>query len=725
MAVRPRRVRIRLFLACVVVTSLLGAQASSHSASPAAPLVPPNILFIILDDVGNDQLAAFNPASGTAGLTPNIDTVVAGGVKFTNLWTMSECSPSRVSFFTGRYPLRTGVTAAILDQDLPAAQISPFEETTPRVLSTAGYASAMFGKYHLGGPENNPDGNSAPVALGWDYFNGNLRGGPPSIDVTLGGQYTLDKSRYSCGFPVGPERGASWFLGADNQARCDDNHGAGYTGLESVTLGGIPALDARGGFAPTCREAAGSGPDFTRPNGYYVWPLAIADASGVQTRRSRQYMTTAQTDAAIAWIRAQSQGTDRARPWMATVSYNSIHTPFQQPPVGLYPPGFVWPSNVPQDCTSTASLRALNDLMLAALDKEIGRLLVSVGLAQWDERGRLVYRPEATDTMVVIVGDNGSFALGVKAPYDPIRSKGTPYQTGISTPMIVSGPLVASPGRSVGHLVNAVDLFQLFGEIADVNVRAAVPASHVLDSEPVLDYLRHPNQPAIRRYNFTQLGTGLKPASVTLWPCAVKIGPVNLVTDLLFTTQNLCEDNSGRWFGPTADQPDPLYPTSCAVKESGLYTPLSIVATRTWALRNSQYKLVKVERAPCESSLGEFEFYDLSPRPPLNPVGLDLSAANLLTKGQPVGLTPAQKANFDELGLQLQALLDSEPACHGDGNLDKRVDHSDLLGVGSYQGQPSVFDFNRSGVTDRRDVQCVKSNFGNNCRVGGPGNVCR
>src|SRR5262249_19552871 len=73
---------------------------------------PPNILFIILDDVGIDQLTSFNPNSLDPPSTPNINAIAAAGVKFTNCWMMPECSPSRSTFITGRWPLRTGVTAA-------------------------------------------------------------------------------------------------------------------------------------------------------------------------------------------------------------------------------------------------------------------------------------------------------------------------------------------------------------------------------------------------------------------------------------------------------------------------------------------------------------------------------------------------------------------------------------------------------------------------------------
>lgn len=710
----PNRTIFTGVLPCLLVAALqLQGQPSTLSFSR------PNILFIVLDDVGKDQLAAFNPSANTAALTPNINTIISQGVKFTNFYTMPECSPSRAAFFTGRYPLRTGVTAAILTEDLPAAQVSPSEATTPRVLETAGYNSALFGKYHLGGPENNPDGNSAPLALGWHYFNGNLRGGPAGIDWTLGGQYKKDQNKYSCGFPLGALQGAVWFQGNDGKARCDDKGGEGYNGLAALTLGGIPVLDSNGNYAPTCREAVGSGADFTIPNGYYVWPQVVADSRTVQATRSRQYMTSAQTDAALEWIKGQPQG--NSRPWMATVAYNSIHTPYQQPPADLIPKGFVWPPTVSQNCNDPAAQRVLGQLMLASVDKEIGRLLVSAGLAKQDERGLLVYKPSETNTMVVIVGDNGSFIPSVLPPYDSLRSKGTPYETGVLAPLIVAGPLVSSPGRSVDKLVNCVDLFQLFAEIAGINVRTAVPRTHELDSKPVLPYLMNPGQPAVRRYNFTQLGTGLKPPSVKLWPCVIPVGAASLSSDILFNSQSLCEGTGGVWYGPTAAAPTPLYPNSCAIKQASLYKNLTILPNQVWALRNERYKLVKVDRPSCETNLGEFEFYDLLPNASTNPAGLDPASGNLLTNGQPVNLTADQTANFGDLAFELTALLNSETVCYGDGNLDKRVNVDDLRGVLRYQGLPSVFDFTQDGVTDMADFRYVLANIGNNCLARGSG----
>ena len=314
---RTRRLVIGL-TPVLLVAALLCAGLAGAPRKVRAQTVPPNILFIILDDVGIDQLKIFNPMTPTPPETPNIDAIAKAGVKFTNFWTMPECSPSRVCFFTGRYPLRTGVNAAFTPADLPAAQCSRYETTTPTVLRTAGYTSAMVGKFHLAGPDNNPDGIGTPRALGWDYYNGILQGAPPPIDVTLGGQ-TLDTTKYPCGFPTGSQKGVGWFQSADGTARVDDNNGQGYTGQECVAKGGIPALDTNGNFAQTASQAAHA-PDFTMLNAYYVMPNVVNDGDQVQQSISRGYATTLQTNAAINWIQRQSTGTASARPWMCTVS---------------------------------------------------------------------------------------------------------------------------------------------------------------------------------------------------------------------------------------------------------------------------------------------------------------------------------------------------------------------------------------------------------------------
>ncbi|MEP7766264.1 hypothetical protein, partial [Sanguibacter sp. 26GB23] len=89
-----------------------------------------------------------------------------------------------------------------------------------------------------------------------------------------------------------------------------------------------------------------------------------------------------------------------------------------------------------------------------ALDHEVGRFLVSAGLATRSDNGELRYNPAASNTYVIVVSDNGSLGTVVKVPFDKPRAKSTAYQTGVWNPGIVAGPGVYQPGRTVGAMVN-------------------------------------------------------------------------------------------------------------------------------------------------------------------------------------------------------------------------------------------------------------------------------
>src|SRR6185437_12483580 len=195
-----KRTAYLVALSCVC---LAGSALSQEGRRPQNP----NILFVIMDDVGIDQLRSFGYGGLIAAKTPVLDVVAHEGIRFRNVWAMPECSPSRAIFFEGRYPLRTNVFTAILTTDLANSQVSPFEMTTPKILRNANYKSALFGKFHLAGPTNNPYGDGTPNALGFDYFDGFLEGAPHPIDTSAGGVNIIDNSHptfpqgpYSCGF---------------------------------------------------------------------------------------------------------------------------------------------------------------------------------------------------------------------------------------------------------------------------------------------------------------------------------------------------------------------------------------------------------------------------------------------------------------------------------------------------------------------------------------------
>ena len=147
--------RCVMLIAALFLTAATDSRSATVGAKPATQAKPaahhPNILFIVLDDVGIDQMSAFGYGGATAPRMPNVDAIANAGVRFRNFWTMPECSPSRALMFEGRFPLRTNVYDAILSVDLANSQVSPYETTTPKLLKQAGYINGLFGKFHLTG----------------------------------------------------------------------------------------------------------------------------------------------------------------------------------------------------------------------------------------------------------------------------------------------------------------------------------------------------------------------------------------------------------------------------------------------------------------------------------------------------------------------------------------------------------------------------------------------
>jgi hypothetical protein len=741
---------------CLILTSSLHAQTSGALTGAPSSNLPgqsggaakqrPNILFIIMDDVGIDQMDIFGYGGGTPPLIPNIRAVAQAGVRFRNVWAMPECSPSRAIFFEGRYPLRTNVFSAILSDDLANSQVSPFEVTTPEILRTKNYTSGLFGKFHLAGPDNNEFTFGTPHVLGWDYFDGFLEGAPHPIDTTIGGQFPVPSGpnppppMYTCGFI--PNTSHSQY-GADQGACVQPNKSCTeLTRSSTITDPGFTCLQQKGIFVPkqSCAAAANVSLDFTLDNAYYAWERVINQPDGTVNQihptsaSARGYVSDATVNAAVDWIKQQNAA---KKPWMSTVSFANDHTPYQQAP-GYLLPGPT-PDSVGFACTGNTvanevATRIISNQMIEAMDTEIGNLMVSTGLAQRNANGTLDYHPEQTNTMVIIIGDNGTFAPGVKVPFDPNRAKGYVYQTGVWVPLIIAGPLVASPDREVTSMVNIADLFELFGEIAGADVRKIVPNSHMLDSQPMLAYLTKPNQPSIRTTNFTQTGNNIHVTPPP--PCVISLtSPATCVQ--LFNSKQLCHFEGGNWYGPDPDG-GTTYSSCCDVKRA-LYdptnTPLQQLPIDQQATRNDSYKLVRKHVEVCAQAPSTDdtvqtlnEFYQINEDPPLT-LKIDKQGTALCgeTDDCPTGLTEDQTKIFNQLTDSMNTTLASDPACPGDGNLDKVVNLADVTnwfyfatnGVPPMGGGPpntsSWYDFNHDGSTDHLDLQIILQNFGTNC----------
>jgi hypothetical protein len=126
------------------------ADAVPHdfSARPAegAPQKKPNILVIFGDDIGMWNVGAYT--HGMMGRTPSIDRIAAEGMRFTDHYGQPSCTAGRAAFITGQFPIRTGMTTIGIPGSTRGIQKS--DPTLAEVLKSQGYATAQFGKNHLG-----------------------------------------------------------------------------------------------------------------------------------------------------------------------------------------------------------------------------------------------------------------------------------------------------------------------------------------------------------------------------------------------------------------------------------------------------------------------------------------------------------------------------------------------------------------------------------------------
>lgn len=704
---------------CAIVAGL-ALPASEASASPVASgggKTPRyNVLFVILDDVGADQFRLTNPDGIGLPPTPTCDAIASQGVLFTNFWAMPECSPSRTCFFTGRFPMRTNVGSPLTPATLAQSQCSPFEVTTPMILEPAGYRTALFGKFHLAHNYNNPAGFGVAASLGFSHFDGTMLGAPPFIDTTGGGQ--TGEGVLTCGYPTvaggGPAAGACGFENGD----CI----LGLEAIDCLAVGGIPLASRDGSAVTECGEFDPQSIEWCNMNAYYAWPRTVnidgkvipptSDACGGGNAPDRTFCDGQQSALATEFItKARADGV----PWMCTLSFNGDHDPWQLPPTQLLPNGSGWPEGVSMDCESLQTQRILSNLIIESMDFQIRQLLLDTGLAQV-KKGQLVIT--APDTVIVVLGDNGSFLDTVRLPFNPLRSKATCWQTGVLTPMVMAGGPTTGPGRAVDHMVNCVDLFELWGELADLDVREAIPPGRVLDSSPVLPYLVDPASPSQREHNFAEY---LAPTLDSIcYPCLIAAAPgVEVCTDTILSTQQLCETQGGTWFGPGSGFcKDGDCPTDCCeLKALGVEFSKVVFANQR-TITDGRWKLVQNDLGSCDTSACEFELYDLSDCPfaaQLFGRGIDNNGpAGCNKMGAECGLPTESEAleAYLRLRAELEALRASAIPCVGDIDLDGQVGASDLSAMLGWWGGSSTADLNNDGVTDGGDLPLLLSNWG-------------
>jgi arylsulfatase A-like enzyme len=139
--------------------------------------VRPNLIFIVADDLGYADLGCYGGReAGFGAVSPNIDRLAAGGLRFTDGYSNSPvCSPTRFALMTMRYPhrLRGALEEPINSRSRgdPRLGLPPELPTLPSRLREAGYATALIGKWHLGYPPA-----AGPLRSGYDEFFGVMAG---------------------------------------------------------------------------------------------------------------------------------------------------------------------------------------------------------------------------------------------------------------------------------------------------------------------------------------------------------------------------------------------------------------------------------------------------------------------------------------------------------------------------------------------------------------------
>jgi len=143
----------------------------------AATDAKPNIVFILVDNVGWGDFSVY----GGTTATPRIDKMASEGIRFNNYNVEAQCTPTRSAIMTGRHPVRSG-TYSVLPPPGGPMGMAPWEYTVAKLLSDAGYATALYGKWHLGNIQGR-----LPNDQGFDEWWGI----PDSWDAAAYTQYPL------------------------------------------------------------------------------------------------------------------------------------------------------------------------------------------------------------------------------------------------------------------------------------------------------------------------------------------------------------------------------------------------------------------------------------------------------------------------------------------------------------------------------------------------------
>jgi arylsulfatase B len=213
---------------------------------------------------------------------------------------------------------------------------------------------------------------------------------------------------------------------------------------------------------------------------YTNWQKVTNGVSATVTN----YATTETANDAITWTQ-----NDPSKPFFLWLAFNAPHTPLHLPPAGLHT--YTNLTGTTQDINQKP--KEYFKAMIEAMDHEIGRLFDTL-----EVHGQL----DSTD--IIFIGDNGNTPRTAQNS-NTTRTKGTLYQNGVNTAMVISGPSVVAPGRVSNALVNTVDLFatilELFGF---ANWQTQIATDKPVDSKSLMPILKN-TAVAVRPWAYTEI----------------------------------------------------------------------------------------------------------------------------------------------------------------------------------------------------------------------------
>jgi arylsulfatase len=148
-------IALAMYLRAIAGAASGDVPAPGDQRGTQAAATRPNIVLMVPDNLGWGEVGVYGSVRGN--FTPRIDKLAAQGIRLTNFNVEYSCTVSRAALLTRRYAIRTGATQA--------NGMTLWEITIAEALKTAGYATGLFGKYHVGGDAPGREARSGPAGI--------------------------------------------------------------------------------------------------------------------------------------------------------------------------------------------------------------------------------------------------------------------------------------------------------------------------------------------------------------------------------------------------------------------------------------------------------------------------------------------------------------------------------------------------------------------------------